>query len=338
MYKAAIVGLGRIASGFDDDPKRKVVWTHAGAYKNVDGIELVALCDIDKDKLNICGKKWGVNKLYTDYNEMLEKEDLDILSICTWSSTHYDVLKSGVKFGVRAIFCEKPIATNLKQADEMIKLCKDNNIILMVDYPRRFDGFHSKIKQFIDGGNIGEIQQASFYYTAGIANSGSHMFDLTNFLFGDVDWVQAHYNTKDDDPNIDGLVRFKKGFICTVQSLDVKNYLRFNLFIYGTKGAIEITRNGFDLEMYEAKQSDKFSEYRELYKIDPVIKRVEQSHMINGVKHLMYCIEQNKIPISSGEDARESLALICAFHESAMQDGKKIMLPLKMSNVEIKSK
>lgn len=336
MLKAGIVGCGRIASGFDDDPKRKVVWTHAGAYKNVEGIELVALCDIDKDKLETCGKKWTVERLYTNYNEMLEKENLDIVSICTWTSTHYEVLKSAVKSKVKAIFCEKPIAANLKQADEMIKLCKDDNIILMIDYPRRFDGFHSKIKQFIDGDNIGKIKQANFYYTAGIANSGSHMFDLMNFLFGDVDWVQAHYNTKNDDPNIDGLVKFKKGFICTVQSLNSKYYRRFNLHIYGTKGAIET--DGFGLEVYKAKPSHRWSEYNELYKIDSPIKWVEESHMINGIKHLIDCIKNNKIPVSTGEDARESLELICAFHESAMRDGKKINLPLKTSNIEIKSK
>ena len=85
----------------------------------------------------------------------------------------------------------------------------------------------------------------------------------------------------------------------------------------------------------EAKQSDKWSEYKELYRVNPLIKYVEESFMINGVKHLTECIEQYKTPISNGEDARESLALICAFHESAKEDGKKVVLPLKNSKIII---
>ena len=68
------------------------------------------------------------------------------------------------------------------------------------------------------------MQQASFYYTAGIANSGSHMFDLMRYFFGDVSWVQAHYKNDKGDPNIDGIVKFRNGLIATVQSLEDEYY------------------------------------------------------------------------------------------------------------------
>lgn len=338
MFNASVVGLGRTGSEFDDDPKRKFIWSHSGAYNNVERTNLLALCDLDKDKLEKCGEKWGVNKLYTDHNEMLKKEDIDILSICTWNSTHLPILKSAVKNGVKAIYCEKPISVNIKEADEMIKLCRENNVILLVNHWRRFDGFHPKIKEFIDSGKLGELQQASFYYTAGIANSGSHMFDLMRYLFGNIDWIEGYYKTKKEDPDIDGVVKFKNGMVCTVQSLSDDYYKRFNLFIYGGKGAIEITRAGFDLDMYEVRQSDKWSEYKELYKMKSLIEYKEESCFVNGVNHLVDCLEQNKSPVSTGEDARESLASICAFHESAMQDGKRIYFPLKETNIEIKSR
>ncbi|MAG47660.1 hypothetical protein CL617_03565 [archaeon] len=337
-YKIGIIGLGRVANEFDNDPKRKVIWSHTGAYSNNQKCKLTAICDLDQEKLNNCAEKYNVPKTYTDYNEMLQKEDLDILSICTWNSTHYPILKAAVENGVKAIYCEKPIANNLKEADEMIKLCKENNVKLMINHWRRFDGLHPKVKKYIDSGNLGNVQQVNFYYTAGIANSGSHMFDLLRYLFGDVSWIEAHYKTQDEDPNIDGLIKFKNNLLCTIQSLDVDSYTRFNLIIFGTKGKIEITRNGFDLDMYEAKQSDKFSEYKELYKIPSTINFKEESHMEHGIAHLIDCLENNKTPISSGKDGRESLSLICAFHESAKEDGKRIQIPLKESNIEIKSK
>ncbi|MEK6834816.1 MAG: Gfo/Idh/MocA family oxidoreductase [Nanoarchaeota archaeon] len=339
IYNAAVIGCGRIGAEFDNDPRRKVIWTHAGAYKNSEKTELVSLSDVDGNRLEKAAEKFNVDKAYTDYSEMLKKEDLDIISICAWNSIHYKILKEAVLHNVKGIYCEKPIANNLEETDEMIRLCEENNVKLLVNHWRRFDGFHPKIKEFIDQGNLGMIQQASFYYTAGIANSGSHMFDLMRYFFGDVEFVQAHYKNNKEDPNIDGIVKFKSGLISTVQSLEDEYYKKFSSFIYGAKGAIEITKSGFDLEMYEVRQSDKWSEYKELYRIqNPAIKYIEESFMINGVKHLVDCIEKNKNPISSGKDARESLALICAFHESAINDGKKIGLPLKTSNIHIKSK
>lgn len=337
-YSAAIVGCGKIGSWFDPNGAYKIT-THAGAYRNTENTDLVALCDVDKYKLKTAGKKWQVSHLYKNYREMLDNEDIDILSICTWNQTHYEILKYAVQSGLSGIFCEKPIATSLDEADDMIKLCKKYNVSLMINHQRRFDPFHKKIKNFIDEGNIGEVQQATFYYSSGIANFGSHMFDILRFCFGEAEFVQAYYKNNSEDPNIDGLVRFKNNLTTMIQSFDNKHYSIFDLNIIGTDGALKINKLGLDAEFYDIKESDLIKGYKELTKIGSKVYRdPNDSPILYGVKHLIDCIENNKIPISSGEDARESLALICAFHESAMQDGKIITLPLKTSNIKIKSK
>ena len=342
-YRVGIVGCGRIGSEFDDDPRRKIVSSHAGAYSAVSQTDLVAASDMNKGKLQKCGIKWGIKSLYEDYEKMLEKEKLDILSICTWSSTHLEILRKAAEYGVKAIFCEKPIATNLKDADEMIRICKKNNVILMIDHQRRFDEFHQSVKKFISDGKMGKIQQVVFYYTAGIANTGSHMFDLLRFLFGEVDWVYAVYSENKspnpEDPNIDGILKFKNGTLCSVHACDMKHFLIFEADIIGTKGMMRITHSGFDLEFYEIGESKLFSGYSEIFKSEsPINKNVRRKFMINAVRHLVDCLEKNKEPISSGFDGRKSLELICAFHESARTLGKRIYLPLVKSTVEIKSK
>ena len=113
----------------------------------------------------------------------------------------------------------------------------------------------------------------------------------------------------------------------------------FEMGIVGEKGRLIITHSGFDLAFYEVRNSDLFSGYKELYSSEPPVDvNLPREFMINGVKHLVECLENNKPSISSGDDGLRALELICAFHESAKEDGKKIYLPLKESNIQIKSR
>jgi len=190
-YRAAVIGCGRIGFGFDRDPKRKHVATHAGAYNFAKGVELEAVCDINKKALEECARRWHVRGAYTNFKKMLKKEKIDILSICTPPETHYSMLKEAVESPLKAIFCEKPLAVNVKDAEEMVRLCRKKGIILQVDHQRRFCPLHENIRDFIRKKKFRDVQQVNFYYTAGVRNTGSHMFDLLRFFFGDVEWIEA---------------------------------------------------------------------------------------------------------------------------------------------------
>jgi predicted dehydrogenase len=342
-YKVAIVGCGRIGSEFDDDPKRKGVSSHAGAYSAVPETDLVAVADINREKLNKCGKRWSVKSLYQNYEEMLETENIDILSICTWNSTHLDIVKKAVEYNVKAIFCEKPIADTLDNAYKIVEICNKNNVILQIDHQRRFDKFHQAIRAFIITGKLGKIQHVSFYYTAGIANTGSHMFDLLRSFFGDVAWIMAfpseNKSANEIDPNFDGVLRFRNKVFCTIHACAVNNFLIFEMDIMGEKGRLLITHSGHDLDFYEIRESNLLSGYKELYSgVPPIDVNLPRESMINGVKHLVDCLGNSKQSTSSGDDGLRALELICAFHESAKEDGKKIYLPLKESFIKIKSR
>ena len=110
-YNAAIIGCGRIGGMMDDDPKRKKIMTHAASYAHCPDVRLAAASDIDRTRLDSFGKRWQVEYLYTDYTDMLEKEDIDILSICTHSDSHHEIIKKALECndGIKAVFCEKQI-------------------------------------------------------------------------------------------------------------------------------------------------------------------------------------------------------------------------------------
>jgi len=334
-FRAGIVGCGRIGSEFDDN--------HAGAYAAAPEVELVALSDLDGNKLEEAGKRWGVTYLYENYQEMLRNEALDILSVCTWNSTHLEIAREAVNHGIKAIYCEKPIADTLQNADEMIKSCHEKGVILQVNHQRRFNSFQQEVKDFLQAGKLGRIQQVTFYYTKGIANTGSHMFDLLRFFFGDVDWVQAAYSQNEshdpNDPNIDGAMKFKSGLFGSVQACDDWEFLIFEMDCIGAKGRLNITHFGLGVEFYEVKESELLPGYRELFSsTSPVNPSVSRKPMVSAVEYMIACLKEGKESISSGTDGRAALELICAFHESADADGKRIILPLRDSKIEIESR
>lgn len=314
-YRAAIIGCGRIGFGFDSDPKRKYIATHAGAYNFVEETELVAVCDSDRKKLKKCVSKYNIPNGYTDVEDMIRHEKLDILSICTPEHTHYPILRKIVDSPLKAIFCEKPLAGNVRDAKEMAKLCKENKIILQVDHQRRFDPLHVKLKELIGKRKLGGVQQVNFYYTAGIRNTGSHMFDLLRFFFGEAEWIEAFFSKnvsyKENDPNLDGIIKFKNGNLVTFQACDVKKYLIFELNCFLDAGRFILKKSGFSVGCYKTIKSSCFSGYKELKKTKLFFRtQYRRNFMVNAVRHLIWCIENKKQSISSGMDGLRVLQLI----------------------------
>lgn len=339
-WRAGIVGCGRIGCTFDDDPRRGYVSTHAGAYTRTPGVDLVALADVDAGRVDRCGEKFGVPGRYQDYRDMLAGEGLDILSICTWNDTHRQVVDDAVTAGVKAIFCEKPIADTLLAADAMVHRCKDAGVILMIDHQRRFDRFHREVASYLRSGGLGRIQQVTCYYTAGIANTGSHLVDLLRFFFGDVRAVEGRYSRNlspnPRDPNVDGLLEFEGGTSAVIQACDVEGYTIFEVNVLGTGGRLRITSHGFDVSYEEARESSRFAGYRELTPaLPPVRQDPRPEFMLQAVAHLLECLHDKRTPLCSGEDGRAALEIVCALQESADRRGAVVSLPLQESVVTI---
>jgi len=339
-YRSAIVGCGRIGSLFSKDELRTGVVTHAAAYRDNPDTELVAACDIDAERLEAFGRDWGIKALYTDFEEMLIKENIDIVSICTWDATHYDLLKKASGRGVKAIFCEKPVSDNLKNADEMVKICGEKDIVLAVNHSRRWDALEQKVKAYMDSGKLGRIQKVNAYYTAGLANTGTHLLDLLRFFFGEVKWVWANPETDNGspDPSPDGCMFFQQGFTCFLNGLDAKEYLIFEIDIYGTLGRIRIKNSGFDLATWGVCESPRFSGYRELEETEPFAKDGYKDVLKNAVADIVSCLKEKRTVLSSGEDGARTLELICALRESLKNGGERISLPLKDRDITIKTK
>ena len=299
IYKAAVIGLGAIGAEIDAN--------HCYAYKEYDKTKLVSVCDLELNKIHKAADKYLTEgcKSYTDFEKMLKTENIDILSICTHD--HYSILKEAIKYPIKAIWCEKPIANNLKEANDMVNLCKKKGIHLHINHYRRYDPKAQALTLFLD-----KSTRASFYYSGGIYRTGSHMFDLLNRLFGEAVDMVGKFKEETSDPTVDGMVWFKNGMSCSIQSLG-SAYPIFELDILTPKGMVSIINNEFDVE-YQLP--------------DSTVNTSKKTIFISAVNNIVRCIEKKAKPLSSGNDGLAALEMIELFIQSARNNKKKRKIKL----------
>jgi predicted dehydrogenase len=175
-YRAAIIGCGRMAHG------------HARAYLDDPRTELVACADIFESAATGFATEFGISNWYLDLREMLEKEKPDIVSICTHHPLHAPMTIETARIAApKAILCEKPIAMNLAEADEMIATCRAQGTILIVGHQRRFDRQYMAARQAIVDGKIGDVisVEAFGHPRSSLLVDSTHTVDLVRFFLGD---------------------------------------------------------------------------------------------------------------------------------------------------------
>ncbi|MFA5340986.1 MAG: Gfo/Idh/MocA family oxidoreductase [Clostridia bacterium] len=150
--RVGIIGTGNIST------------YHMAGYKKLsDKCEVVAVCDIDEEKVKNYAEKYDVKAYYTDYNKMLFEHELDAVSVCTWNSAHKDAVIAALNSHANVI-CEKPMAINRFQAVEMEQAAIKNDRLLMIGFVRRFGNDAKILKSFIDNGSLGNIYYAKATY------------------------------------------------------------------------------------------------------------------------------------------------------------------------------
>lgn len=341
ILNCAVIGCGRIGCGFDDNQQDKKVCTHAGSYFINPKTRLIALCDVDKNKLQKYGKKYDVEGLYTNSTDLFKNELLDCVSICTLVDSHLELVTKAATSGVKGIFVEKPISSSLNDAKKIIQICEKNNIVLAVDYQRRFDPFYHSIKNVLSNNTLGEIQEVNVYYGGGLANTGSHMFDLLRYFFGDVASIKSNISKNKSanpkDPNVDAILEFNNHVQCKITALDYRNYVIFEMDILGTIGRLRINLVNNTCDLQTTSSGHNIAGYNTLQPLKFKINKSTESAISLAIKNLTDSIKYNKKPLCTGHDGYKSLELIIAAKKS-LEKNQLIHLPIKDYDYKISSK
>ncbi|WP_175638682.1 Gfo/Idh/MocA family protein [Metabacillus schmidteae] len=327
--KVGVIGCGSIA-------RRR----HLIEFANNESVEIVAVCDIVETRAVEMAEKYGA-MAYTHYEEVLQLEEVDVISVCLPNDLHAPVSIAALNAG-KHVLCEKPMATSRKEAEEMIETAKRNNKTLMIAHNQRFVSSHQKVKQLIESGEIGKIY--SFRTTFGhpgpekwsidgrnswffdkkqafigaLGDLGVHKSDLIRYLLGEVAEVSAFVETSakedtDIDDNAVAVLKMESGVIGTLTA-------SWSYVTGGDNSTVIYAENAV-LKLEDDPDHSLIVQYKNgevvKYQLDKIQSNEEggqtNTHVID---HFIDAISNNKAPLITGEEGRKSLDVILAALES----------------------
>lgn len=343
--KYALIGCGRISPN------------HISAAVN-NKLNIVGLCDLSIDKAikHIEDNNLKLTtRVYSDYKIMIEKEKPNLIAIATESGNHAKIAKYCLQKGINLII-EKPIALSLNDADDIIKLSKENNLVVSACHQNRFNKSIQKIRESIEQGRFGRLfhgtahirwsREMDYYKQApwrgtwkndggALMNQCIHNIDLLRWMMGnDVIEVFAYTdNLKHDyieaeDLGI-ALLKFKNGAYGIIEgttNVFPKN-LEETLYLFGEKGTVKAGGKSVNVieEWIFDDNLDVSDEVKKIYKENPpTVYGFGHTPLYTNVIQSIY---ECKEPYVSAEDGRNALELVLAIYKSA-KIGKPVKLPI----------
>lgn len=198
--KAAVIGVGGISH------------EHINGYIKNENVELYAFCDINPVQLKKMAEQYGIpeERCFGDKDEMLRAlPEIDIVSVTTWNAAHAECTIAALNAG-KDVICEKPMAMNTREAEEMLEAARKNGKLLQIGFVRRYGNDADVMRDFIDADKFGEIYYAKATYLRRNGNPGGwfgdksrsgggplidlgvHVIDLSRYLCGNPKPVSAY--------------------------------------------------------------------------------------------------------------------------------------------------
>ena len=323
-----MVGCGWIGSEAASDPLVGGVQSHAGAYIAHGDTELVGLCDSDPARLARAAAAWSSARTYNAVTEMLAAERPEIVSICTPDRTHPAILADILTAEtIRAVIIEKPLAMTLDDASHLVAMAERRDVVLLVNYSRRFAASHQRAKDRLDAGAIGLIMAVQGTYTKGILHNGTHWIDLVRWLVGEIAEVQAWPGpTSGADPTCHVRFRFVGGQEGFLVGADDHNYTLFELDLIGNAGRVRLVEWGNTIQWYAVGDSQHRSGYRTLVPEADVTEPFRDL-VLNVVGDAVLAIRERVAPRCTGRDGSRAVAIAAAIQRS-LTEGRAVDVTL----------
>lgn len=336
-YRVGIIGTGRKPEVLPDGRRRAggIAEFHARGYEANAQTEIVAAADINRENLDSFCDRHHVEGRYTDYREMLARENLDIVSVCTWVALHPEVTIAAANARPKGILCEKPMALSMPQADAMVEACERNHVAFAINHQRRLGAAFGKARELLKSGAIGDLLRLEGWVPQGnLLDWGTHWIDMFFFYQDQVpaSWVMAMMDRR-TERSLFGVDVEDHSITHVAYASGVRGYIEIGAPVLGqpsnrlvgTDGVVEVGVT--DGPVLRGRFKGEAS-WREV----PVRGGVHGvDHFEASVNELVAAIEEGRAPRHSGKNGRQALEVILAGYESVYERAK-IDLPLTITD------
>ena len=342
-YRVGVVGLSGIAANRRAAEPGNILKTpspssHMGAYHLIPQTDVVAVCELKTELFEKVADTWGQEfgelETYTDYRAMIERENLDIVSVVTSDHRHTDIVVEAANAGAKGIICEKPFATTVDECTRMIEACEANGTLLAVDHTNRWGPHYDVAREAIRSGSIGAVQR--IVATLGgpramMFRNGTHLVDgVCFFADSEPEWVFAelepgydHYDRylgdggRDPatDPAVSGYVHFRNGVRAFVNANKSQFAASFTFQVYGETGMLDV--HGNRVIRRDRNNSEFLPFESHLYTRIPAC-----------VAELIDAIENGSDLLSPGREAKKTVEILVGFLQSHTRGNVRVDLPL----------
>jgi len=303
---------------------------------NLKFVEVSAVADTSKKALRLA-QKLGVKRLYTDYNELLRQPNIDAVLICLPNYLHAPCAIRAAEEH-KHIFLEKPLARSLKEGREIVSAARKYNLKLMVGYSMRFSSVFKNLKRKIESGILGDIQivcavnigTGPFFHRAegaiprpvpewwfnkelsgggALLDLGSHMINLTRWLFGEIKDIKAYLGRRfnfDFEDYAVCIANFESGTVGIINVGWFSQKVATSLEVYGTTGYAKISRHPPN---------------RMITAIRLILGKTPKFYVpyLKEISHFVNCIREDIQPLCAGEDAIKDLEIITRAYTNVLE-------------------
>lgn len=288
-------------------------YNHVRIYSELENANLVAISDMVRGTLDKVSKEFNTVG-YVDYDNILQIDDIEVVNICVPTVFHHDVVMRAIEAG-KNVLVEKPIASKLNEAEEMIKAAEDAGVTLATGHVERFNPAVRVAKKLIDEGAIGEVVTANSkrlgpfpprIRDVGVAiDLAIHDIDIFNYLFNSrANTVFANMSSKlkncEFEDHAEIMTKYDSGVLSILETNWLTPYKKRQLNITGIDGIISVDYGNQTVTLF--KENNQVED----------IKVENKEPLKEELRSFVDCVQNNTPPEVSGKDGYEALKIVDA--------------------------
>ncbi len=350
--KIGVIGVGNISE------------CHIDAYRRNPNVELYAFCDINRERLEEKGARYGVTRLYTDEAEMLQAlPELDAVSVCVWNINHAPCSIMALEAG-KNVLCEKPMAASVEEAEAMQEAARRSGKLLQIGFCCRYGHDCRLVEEMRDHGFFGDFYYAKAHYLrrhgspsgwftnkkysfgGPLIDLGVHILDLTRYLMGNPKPVSVYgvtFDKKKDRPECLDVLEYVASSADGQKVFDVEDlavalvrYEDGSVLELESSYSLDLKEDIYSMELFGSKGGVKMANGLEFYSevnghmmnLTPARNDYfanEDDLFYDEVAHFVDCIQNGTPCRAPAEDGVDIMKILTAIYESA-RTGHEVVL------------